>query len=749
MKTHNLLTAMTTLVAGFCLMVQPAMALTTNIDTLNVQGYMKRSSGTVISDGTYALAFGVMQGTTVVWTKKQNVVVTNGLFSASLTGASVNLPVDAVNLPATTGLTGITAGTLGAALLTGAATTGEVKIRVHAFDPIDGAHPDFDITLGATPTAMVAAAAQTVVAGGIDLAALSAVTSLTTANGKIPTMDGTTGLLDISVIPPIPSTGITGGSITGTGSITYKASPTGTTTIGDNSSSGSTVVTSGSGGLTESSAGSFAMTAATTLSATATGAMTLTGAGVTVNPGATGALTLGNASSTQDTTIQTGAGNLLLSPASGFVRVTGGNGIDLINGTGSVRVKSPLNPTSYVLTLPGAVGANNTVLLTDNTGVTSWSAVPLSAPAAIGSVTPNTGAFTTLSATGQITSTLATGTAPFAVASTTNVANLNASSLNGATFDAPGAIGGTTAAAGTFTTLGGTAITGSTSVSTPILTSTSALAVSAASGTSGSAVTLAAGAGSAGVGGAIGLTAGAGTGAAGGAVTIAAGSGTTGNFPGGAVSITSGAGGTGGTTGLAGAITIAAGAAGTTAATNGAPVTISAGASAATGAATGGALNLNGGSSAAGTGGSVVVTPGTGVTADGTFTGTKGYQGGVQAVSMAGAAQTVAGNGAAVMNVTVTTAAAASITTITGCNAGKYALGQQLTVILVAGAGAFTWGLNDTAVATANDSLTLSAAFVTAATASTTARGSQVTLMCTQIGAFKQWVEISRSVNAN
>jgi hypothetical protein len=56
-------------------------------------------------------------------------------------------------------------------------------------------------------------------------------------------------------------------------------------------------------------------------------------------------------------------------------------------------------------------------------------------------------------ANGQLQSTVATGTAPFTVASTTNVANLNASSLSGATFAAPGAIGGTTAAAGTFTGL--------------------------------------------------------------------------------------------------------------------------------------------------------------------------------------------------------------------------------------------------------------------------------------------------------
>jgi hypothetical protein len=48
-------------------------------------------------------------------------------------------------------------------------------------------------------------------------------------------------------------------------------------------------------------------------------------------------------------------------------------------------------------------------------------------------------------------STQATGTAPFTVASTTNVANLNASSLNGATFASPGAIGSTTPSTGVFT----------------------------------------------------------------------------------------------------------------------------------------------------------------------------------------------------------------------------------------------------------------------------------------------------------
>jgi hypothetical protein len=58
--------------------------------------------------------------------------------------------------------------------------------------------------------------------------------------------------------------------------------------------------------------------------------------------------------------------------------------------------------------------------------------------------------------TNQLVSTVATGTAPFVVASTTNIPNLNASSLNGATFAAPGAIGSVAASTGAFTTLSAT-----------------------------------------------------------------------------------------------------------------------------------------------------------------------------------------------------------------------------------------------------------------------------------------------------
>lgn len=74
----------------------------------------------------------------------------------------------------------------------------------------------------------------------------------------------------------------------------------------------------------------------------------------------------------------------------------------------------------------------------------------------------------------QYTSTIATGTAPLVIASTTNVANLNASSLNGATFAAPGTIGGTTPAAVTSTsftsTSGNTTALSTTTTGTGVMT---------------------------------------------------------------------------------------------------------------------------------------------------------------------------------------------------------------------------------------------------------------------------------------
>ena len=110
-----------------------------------------------------------------------------------------------------------------------------------------------------------------------------------------------------------------------------------------------------------------------------------------------------------------------------------------------IQAPTSLTASPYTLILPTSAGSNNQVLKTDGSGNLSW--LDFDSPPAIGSTMPNTGKFTT------VQSTVATGTAPFTVASTTNVANLNASSLNGATFAAPGSIGSTTAGSGAFTTI--------------------------------------------------------------------------------------------------------------------------------------------------------------------------------------------------------------------------------------------------------------------------------------------------------
>ena len=82
----------------------------------------------------------------------------------------------------------------------------------------------------------------------------------------------------------------------------------------------------------------------------------------------------------------------------------------------------------------------------------------------VGNITPSTGAFTTLSASGVFTSTVATGTSPFSIASTTVVPNLNVSQLLGNTWAVPGAIGSTTPNSGAFTILSANSVTSVTPV---------------------------------------------------------------------------------------------------------------------------------------------------------------------------------------------------------------------------------------------------------------------------------------------
>lgn len=130
----------------------------------------------------------------------------------------------------------------------------------------------------------------------------------------------------------------------------------------------------------------------------------------------------------------------------------------LTSGTGSPEGVKTQPVGSQFLRTDG--GAGTTLYVKEsgvgNTGwvaVSSGGAVSWTAPGTIGSGTPNTGAFTTLSVTGQITSTVSPGTAPAVVSSTTKVSNLNVDLLDGGDWAAPIAIGTTTPAAITGTTI--------------------------------------------------------------------------------------------------------------------------------------------------------------------------------------------------------------------------------------------------------------------------------------------------------
>lgn len=147
---------------------------------------------------------------------------------------------------------------------------------------------------------------------------------------------------------------------------------------------------------------------------------------------------------------------------------------------------TPSSPATGAIVLAGTLAVANGG--TGATSSTGFGSVVLSTSPTL--VTPNIGAATgaSLSVSGQLTSTVATGTAPLVVSSTTNIPNLNASSLSGATFASPGAIGGTTPGAGTFTNLSSSGTVSGAGFSTylaspPAIGGTAPAAISGTTGT--------------------------------------------------------------------------------------------------------------------------------------------------------------------------------------------------------------------------------------------------------------------------
>jgi len=155
------------------------------------------------------------------------------------------------------------------------------------------------------------------------------------------------------------------------------------------------------------------------------------------------------------------------------VNITGGTiqgvalTIDSLDST-PIGANTPSTGRFTTLTSTGLASFNS--LSTANATITGGSITGVSLTldsldnTPIGAATPTTGKFTTLQASGVITSTLATGTAPFSITSTTVVPNLNVSQLLGNTWAVPGTIGSTTPNSGAFTTLSTNTVTSVTPV---------------------------------------------------------------------------------------------------------------------------------------------------------------------------------------------------------------------------------------------------------------------------------------------
>lgn len=172
-----------------------------------------------------------------------------------------------------------------------------------------------------------------------------------------------------------------------------------------------------------------------------------------------GAIVLAVASITApDTELNARAGVTNGAPVLVTQNVAGANEWTLyaFDATSSAGVNSPYivaaSGSGQWIAIAGKYG-NGALALAKTLNVTGTTTLAALDATSIGATTRGTGLFTTLGANGQITSTLATGTAPFSITSTTVVGNLNVSQLLGATWAAPGTIGSGTPSTGAFTTL--------------------------------------------------------------------------------------------------------------------------------------------------------------------------------------------------------------------------------------------------------------------------------------------------------
>jgi hypothetical protein len=253
-------------------------------------------------------------------------------------------------------------------------------------------------------------------------------------------------------------------------------------------------VSSGTNPLTTPGTGLFTEFTGTSYSITIPDPTQYTGQTQTFWNNASGTITLNTPSGQFKGAGASGSTAQTLTAGNTMILASDGANYVMVYGQGGPVTATTLTATSTVTFQPASA---NVVISPSGTGTVTISpsgtgALTINPTTAstmdnvrIGGSTPLAGSFTTISATNQITSTLATGTAPFSVSSSTLVSNLNAQYLSGATFASPGSIGSTTAGAANFTTLGANAQVSFTAGTASSTTGTGTVVITGGCGISG------------------------------------------------------------------------------------------------------------------------------------------------------------------------------------------------------------------------------------------------------------------------
>lgn len=234
----------------------------------------------------------------------------------------------------------------------------------------------------------------------------------------LPIVVGTTDIVFLQFNAPITYTAGTGLNLSP--ATTFNISNTGVTaaTYGS-ASSVPTIAVNAQGQITSASNTSIAINGNQITS----GTVGVTYGGTGLSGGTSGGIPYFSSSTTIASSSALAANALVIGGGAGVAPSTTTTGTGVLTALGT-----NVGTAGAFVVNGGALGTPSSGTVTNLTGTAS-----ININGTVGATTPTTGAFTTVSASGVITSTVATGTAPFTVASTTQVANLNAATAGTAT----------------------------------------------------------------------------------------------------------------------------------------------------------------------------------------------------------------------------------------------------------------------------------------------------------------------------